>query len=74
MKKIFLSIVAIVAAFSLGGCDSKVCYCYESTSTGTIEQQVYVHSDTPCNSMSKSNRGCIESNERGTFDPNQIAK
>lgn len=37
-----------------------------------MEQVVYVDSDTPCNSMTRGERGCVESYER--MDPGQTAK
>ena len=68
------TLLAVAALLTLASCDSKLCYCYERTSTGVYEQEVYTNTDTPCNSMSTETRGCIERNERGTFDPNDIAK
>lgn len=68
MKKIFFGIAAVMAVVALSSCDEKLCYCYESG----YEQTVYVHSDTPCNSMTHGERGCVESNER--MDPGQTAK
>ena len=72
MKKKLISIAAIMAIFAFASCDTKLCYCYESTSTGVYEQEVYVQSDTPCSSMNRENRGCVERNER--MDPGEIAK
>lgn len=56
--------MAAVAALLLASCDSKLCYCYESTAQGVYESEVYINPDSPCNSMSTSTRGCVESNER----------
>ncbi len=57
-----------MAVASLASCDTKLCYCYENG----YEQEVYVNIDTPCNSMSRGERGCVERNER--MDPTQVAK
>ena len=57
-----------MAVSSLASCDTKLCYCYENG----YEQEVYVNIDTPCNSMSRGERGCVERNER--MDPTQVAK
>lgn len=75
MKKFFLASAGLIALLALFSCDNKLCYCYERTSDGVLhETQVYTDVDTPCNSMSRGNRGCIERNERGTIDPEDIAK
>ena len=61
---------AAMAAMGIGllsSCDTKKCYCYE----GGYESVEYVFSDKSCNSLSTTNMGCIESSERGSFDPNQ---
>ena len=68
MKKVFLGIVAIMAVIALSSCEDKLCYCYENGR----EQMVYVHADTPCNSMTRGERGCVESNER--MNPGEVAK
>lgn len=70
-KRIALAITACAAIAFFSSCDSKLCYCYESTSQGVYEQEVYTNTDTPCNAMSNSNRGCVESNER--MNPGEIA-
>lgn len=70
-KRIVLAIMACGAIAFLSSCDSKLCYCYESTSQGVYEQEVYTNTDTPCNAMSNSSRGCVESNER--MNPGEIA-
>lgn len=62
-KKLILPLVAC-AALMLASCDGKLCYCYESTAQGVYESELYLNSDTPCNSMSTTTRGCVESNER----------
>lgn len=66
-------IIAAVALMAVGfaSCDSKLCYCYEPTSSGVYESEVYVNTDTPCSSMSTGNRGCVERNER--MNPGDIA-
>lgn len=71
-KRLLLSLAAVAALFFVS-CDSKLCYCYTSTSQGVLEEEVYTNSDTPCNALGNSSRGCIEQNERGTFDPGSIA-
>lgn len=67
MKKIFFSIAALMAVVSLASCDSKLCYCYEYG----YETEVYVNTDTPCASMNRDERGCVETYER--MDPGQVA-
>lgn len=75
MKKIFFAFACVAALCALSSCDNKLCYCYERTSDGVLhETEVYTPNDTPCSSMSRGNRGCIESNERGTINPDDIAK
>ena len=64
MKKRILIPLAALAALSFASCDSKLCYCYESTSGGVYESEVYVNTDTPCSSMTTGTRGCVEENER----------
>ena len=71
MKKKTLSIVALLALFALSACDTKMCYCYEVTSSEQVyESQAYVNSDKHCNSLNNSSRTCVESNER--MNPNDI--
>lgn len=60
--------MAVLAVVLFASCDSKLCYCYENG----YEQQVYVNPDTPCSSMTRGERGCVEKNER--MDPGQVAK
>lgn len=60
--------MALLAVVLFASCDSKLCYCYENG----YEQQVYVNPDTPCSSMTRGERGCVEKNER--MDPGQVAK
>lgn len=67
MKKIFFSMMALVAVVFLASCDSKLCYCYE----GGYESEVYTNTDTPCASLGSGERGCVESYER--MDPGQVA-
>lgn len=71
MKKKAMVPLAAFVALLCASCDSKLCYCYESTSQGVYEQEVYTSTDTPCNAMSNSTRGCVERNER--MDPGSIA-
>ena len=70
MKKKVLIAMTAVAALCLASCDTKLCYCYEPTATGTVEQTVYANPDTPCASLGSGNRGCVERNER--MDPDEI--
>ena len=71
MKKKVIIPLAAFAALYLASCDSKLCYCYESTGSGVYEQEVYTNTDTPCSAMSTGSRGCVESNER--MNPGDIA-
>ncbi len=65
--------MAMLAVVLLASCDSKLCYCYDHTSSGTpYEQEIFVNTDTPCSAMSNGDRGCVESYER--MDPGQVAK
>ena len=74
-KRLIIPAALALSALCLSSCDNKVCYCYERTSDGVLhETQVYTDHDTPCNSLSRGDRGCIESNERGTINPDDIAK
>ena len=70
MKKnrimVAMGIVALIALSA--SCDTKLCYCYENG----YEQTVYLDADTPCSSMTRGERGCVESYER--MDPGQTAK
>lgn len=68
MKKKWFVPMALLAVVLFASCDSKLCYCYENG----YEQQVYVNPDTPCSSMTRGERGCVEKNER--MDPGQVAK
>ena len=75
MKKniMMLGVAALITLFV--ACDDKSCYCYERTSADHVQESVtYVHPDTPCSSLNTERRGCLESSERGTIDPNDIAK
>lgn len=69
-RKFLLPLVAVVALM-FASCDSKLCYCYTSTSQGVHEEEVYTNTDTPCNALGSTSRGCVEQNER--MDPGQIA-
>ncbi len=75
MKKKVLIPLAVLACVALASCDGKTCYCYERVSENNVyESEVYVNSDVSCASLTTATRGCIESHERGTIDPNDIAK
>ena len=71
MKKKLDVPIAMMAVLSFSSCydNSKVCYCYENR----VEQEVYVSHDMPCSNFNTEKRGCIESHERGTFDPSSTA-
>lgn len=74
-KRIVIPAVLALSALCFISCDSKLCYCYERDSHGQVhESEVYTNTDTPCASLTRGDRGCIETSERGTFDPNDIAK
>lgn len=64
MKKRLIIPVAAFVAILFASCDQKLCYCYQSTSTGVYEEEVYTNTDTPCNALGNADRGCVESNER----------
>ena len=68
MKKKVLIPLAVVATLSFVSCDTKACYCFESTPQGVYQNEVYVNADLPCSSMNTDNTGCIEANERGTME------
>lgn len=70
-KRILLAITAFAVAAIFASCDSKLCYCYESTTQGVYEQEVYTNTDTPCSSLGNSSRGCVETHER--MNPGDIA-
>lgn len=69
-KRILLSLAAL-AALTFASCDSKLCYCYQTTSTGVYENEVYTNTDNHCNVLSNSSRTCVEQNER--MNPGEIA-
>ena len=71
MKKKVIIALAAGAALSLSACDSKLCYCYQTTYNGVHEEEVYTNTDNHCNVLSNSSRTCVEQNER--MDPNDIA-
>ena len=74
-KRLVIPAALAFSALCFSSCDNKLCYCYERTSDNVVhETQVYTNTDTPCASLSSDRRGCIESNERGTFNPDDIAK
>ena len=64
--------LAAVAAVCFASCDSKLCYCYETTPSGVMEQEVYTNNETHCNALSNNARTCVEQNER--MDPHQLAR
>lgn len=70
-KQIIASLAFCALCVAFASCDSKLCYCYESTAQGVYEQEVYTNTDTPCSAMSTGSRGCVESNER--MNPGDIA-
>lgn len=75
MKKLLIIPVAMAAVLAFASCDDKACYCYERTSATHVEETVtYTHPDTPCSALNSAGRGCLESNERGTINPQDIAK
>ena len=63
--------LAAVAVVAFASCDSKLCYCYDYTNEGVMEQEVYTNSETHCNALSNSSRVCVEQNER--MNPGDIA-
>lgn len=68
-----LGVAALVTLFV--ACDDKACYCYERVSASQVDETVlYVHPDTPCSSLNRERRGCLEKDEVGTIDPQDIAK
>lgn len=71
MKKKALIPLATLAAICLASCDSKLCYCYEVTPNGVMEQEVYANTETHCNALSNTTRTCVERNER--MNPEDIA-
>lgn len=75
MKKIIMAFAAVGFVALLSSCDTKLCYCYERDSHGTLySSEVYIDSDLPCSSQSTASRGCIEREELGTINPDDIAK
>ena len=68
MKKILSVAVLLLFVAFLSSCDSKLCYCYE----GGYEQEVYTDADTPCNTLGRGERGCVERSER--MNPDETAK
>lgn len=71
MKKKVMIALAAVTAICFAACDSKMCYCYETTPSGVMEQEVYINNETHCNALSNNSRTCVEQNER--MDPGMIA-
>lgn len=71
MKKKALIPLVVLAALCCAACDTKMCYCYETTPSGVMEQEVYTNTETHCNAMSNSSRTCVEQNER--MNPSDIA-
>mgnify|MGYP006872985223 CR=1 FL=1 len=70
-KRLILAFGILAVAAMFASCDSKLCYCYTSTSQGVMEEEVYTNTDTPCSSLGNSSRGCVEKNER--MNPGEIA-
>lgn len=63
-KKIVLVLLVALMTVCFASCDQKLCYCYE----GGYEQEVYTNSDTPCHTLGKGERGCVERSERMPAD------
>jgi hypothetical protein len=75
MKKIIATFGVVAFVALLSSCDDKLCYCYERISPSRVnESNIYVKPDTPCSGLSTEHRGCVESYERDSFDPNSVAK
>ncbi|MBR4229905.1 MAG: hypothetical protein IKR83_04270 [Bacteroidales bacterium] len=70
-KRIVMALSAVAAVVLLTSCDSKLCYCYQTTSAGVHEEEVYTNTDNHCNVLSNSSRTCVEQNER--MNPGDIA-
>lgn len=70
-KRIVMALSAVAAVVLLASCDSKLCYCYQTTSAGVHEEEVYTNTDNHCNVLSNSSRTCVEQNER--MNPGDIA-
>ncbi len=62
-RRVLLCTVVVMAAW-FASCDSKLCYCYQTTSSGVYEEEVYTSTDNHCNVLSTSSRTCVEQNER----------
>lgn len=71
MKKITLSIIALVAIVCLSSCDSKICVCYQPVNGVMTMSDTYTSTDVRCNSLSTTTRTCVEESER--VDPGDIA-
>ncbi len=72
-KRIVILALLALSTLCFISCDNKLCYCYESTASGVYEQEVYISSDKPCNSMNRGdNYACVERSER--LNPEDIAK
>ena len=78
MKKIVLSLAVVAAVCTLASCDTKVCACYDYTSTGVHPTDIYVGEATACASQSTGRLGdlgsrvCMEDHER--LSPEQVAQ
>lgn len=70
-KKLFIPLALFAVVVFCASCDSKLCYCYQTSPNGVYEEEVYTNTDTPCNALSTNARGCVESNER--MNPHDIA-
>lgn len=70
-KKVLIPVALLAVAALFASCDTKLCYCYQTTSSGVYEEEVYTNTDNHCNALSTNARTCVESNER--MDPNEIA-
>ena len=72
MKKIILALAVVSVVCILTSCDTKVCACYEYTTTGIHPTDIYVGEETACASQSSGREGsvgsrvCVEDHERLT--------
>lgn len=78
MKKLFVSLAIAAGALLAVSCDTKVCACYEYTSTAVVPSDIYVDEGSSCSAQSRGSLGnvgsrvCVEDNERLT--PEQVAQ
>jgi hypothetical protein len=75
MKKILLAFGALAILAGLSSCGTKLCYCFERVNDEDVyRSEIYVDQDTPCSTRSTDYRGCIEREELGSIDPEDIVK